>query len=133
MRNEGPTFLNQHNSTITGIAYAPQTLIHVRWAYMSFLAIQLGLSIIILLFTIFATYRNRMQILKGNSLATMCGLSERVRTELGGMEDMKELKKRAKEKNVRLESAADGAVRGLYAAPLTRDIFTTASRPLPEG
>ena len=100
---------------------------------MSFLAIQLGLSIIVLLFTIFATYRSRMQILKGDSLATMCALSERVRTELGGMEDMKELKKRAKEKKVRLESASDGAVRGLYAAPLTRDIFTTASRPFPEG
>jgi hypothetical protein len=116
MRNEGPTFPNQDNSTITGTAYAAQTLIRVRWPYISFLAGQLGLTIIVLLFTIVATYRNRMQVLKGNSLATMCALSQRVKTQLGGMEDMKRLKKRANGMKVVLERGADGEVRGFDAA-----------------
>src|ERR1700722_6673510 len=116
MRNEGPTFLNQDNSTITGTAYALQTLIRIRWPYISFLAVQLGLTIIVLLFTIVATYRSRMQILKGNSLATMSALSQRVKTKLGGMEDMERLKKRAKGMRVELERGADGEVRGFDAA-----------------
>jgi hypothetical protein len=96
MRKEGPTFLNQDNSTITGTAYAPQTLIHIRWPYVAFLAIQLCFTIIVLLCTIIATYRSRIQILKGSSLATMCALSQRVKTELGGVEDMNRLEKKAK-------------------------------------
>jgi hypothetical protein len=116
MRNEGPTFPNQDNSTIAGIAYAPQTLINIRWLYISFLAAQLGLTIIVLLFTIVATYRSHTQILKGNSLATMCALSQEVKTELGGMEDMERLKRRAKGVRVGLERGADGEVRGLDAA-----------------
>ena len=57
-----------------------------------------------------------MQILKGNSLATMCALSQGVKTQLGGMEDMERLKKRAKGMKVRLERGADGEARGLDAA-----------------
>src|SRR5277367_2842452 len=110
MRNEGPTFPNQDNSTITGTAYALQTLIRIRWPYISLLVVQLGLTIMVLLFTIVATYRSRMQILKGNSLATMCALSQEVKTQLGGMEDMEALKIRAKETIVRLEMGADGEV-----------------------
>jgi hypothetical protein len=116
MRNEGPTFPNQDNSTITGTAYAQQTLIHIRWPYISLLAVQLGLTIIVLLFTIVTTYRSRIQILKGNSLATMCALSQEVKTELGGMEDMERLKRRAREVRVGLERGADGEVRCLDAA-----------------
>jgi hypothetical protein len=116
MRNEGPTFPNQDNSTITGIAYASQILINIRWLYISFLAAQLGLTIIVLLFTIVATSRSRMQILKGNLLATMCALSQGVKTELGGMEDMERLKERAKGMTVGLERGVDGEVRGFNAA-----------------
>ena len=57
-----------------------------------------------------------MQILKGNSLATMCALSQGVKTELGGMEDMERLKRRAREVRVVLERGADGEVRCLDAA-----------------
>jgi hypothetical protein len=116
MRNEGQTFPNQDNSTITGTSYGPQTLIHIRWPYISFLAVQLGLTIILLLFTIVATYRSQMQILKRNPLATMCALSQGVKSELGGMEDMERLKRRAKDIRVRLERGAYGEVRGLDAA-----------------
>jgi hypothetical protein len=131
MRNEGPTFLNQDNSTVTGTAYVPQILIRVRWAYMSFLGLQLGLTVVVLLFTIVATYRSRMQILKGDSLATMCALNETVKTELGGIENMKELTRRAKEKNVGLDRGADGKVKGLDAAPVSSSGVTVASRTYP--
>jgi hypothetical protein len=94
---------------------------------MSFLAAQLLLAIIVLLFTIFATYRSRMQVLKGDSLATMCALSERVKSELGGIDGMKELKKRAKEKRVKLEEGAYGEVKGLDAPPVRSIGFPAAS------
>jgi len=113
MRNEGPTFPNQANSTIPGTAYALQTFIRIRWSYITFLAGQLGLAIFVLSFTIVATSQSRIQILKGDSLATMCALSHGVKYELGGMEDMEILKKRAKGIKVGLERGADGAVRGL--------------------
>ena len=113
MRNEGPTFPNQDNSTIIGTAYALQTLIRIRWPYISLLVVQLGLTIIVLLFTIVATNRSRMQILKGNSLATMCALTQEVKTKLGGMENMERLKGRAKVMMVELERGADGKVMGL--------------------
>ena len=116
MRNEGPTFPNQANSTIPGTAYALQTLIRIRWPYITFLASQLGLAIFVLSFTIVATNQSRIQILKGNSLATMCALSQGVRTQLGGMENMERLKERAQGMSVKLERSADGGVRGLYAA-----------------
>jgi hypothetical protein len=116
MRNEGPTFPKQDNATITGTAYAPQTIIHIRWPYISFLAAQLGLTIVILLFTIVATYRGRMQILKGSSLATMCALSPGIKIQLGGMEDMEGVKQRAKGISVRLERGADGELKGLDTA-----------------
>jgi hypothetical protein len=54
-----------------------------------------------------------MQILKGNSLATMCALSQSAKIELGGMEDMERLERRAEEMRVGLERGADGQVRGL--------------------
>jgi hypothetical protein len=104
---------------MTGTAYAPQTIIHIRWPYISFLAIQLGLTIIVLLFTIIATYRSRIQILKGDSLATMCALSPRVKAKLGGVDDMKTLKSKAKRMRVRLERGADREVRALDAVPLS--------------
>jgi hypothetical protein len=66
-----------------------------------------------LLFTIVATYRSRIQILKGNSLATMYALSPWVRTQLRGMEDMEALKIRAKKMMVKLEKGADGEISGL--------------------
>jgi hypothetical protein len=119
MRKEGPMYLNQDNSTITGTAYGLQTLVRIRWAYMSFLAVQLGLTIIVLLFTIAATCRSRMQILKEDSLATMCALSAGAKTELGGLEDMKGLKGRARGMRVGLERGVDGAVRGLDAVPFS--------------
>src|SRR5438552_15684080 len=127
MRNEGPTFLNQDNSTITGTAYAPQTLIHIRWPYISFLAIQLWLTIIILLFTIIATYRSRIQILKGNSLATMCALSQSVKAKLGGLDDMEGLRSKAKTMKVMLERSADGEIRALDAAPLSSNTASASS------
>jgi hypothetical protein len=116
MRNEGPTFPNQDNSTIAGTTYAPQTLIHIRWPYVAFLAVQLGLTNIILIFTIVATYRNQMQILKGDSLVTMCALNCDVRADLGGMEDIERLKKKAEGVRVGLKRSADGRVMGLDAA-----------------
>jgi hypothetical protein len=57
-----------------------------------------------------------MQILKGNSLATMCALSQGVKTKVGGMEDIEGLERRANGMRVGLERGADGEVRGLDAA-----------------
>ena len=124
MRNEGPTFQNQDNSTIIGTTYALQTLIHIRWPYISFIAIQLWLTIIVLLFTIIATYRSRMEILKGNSLATMCALSQSVKAKLGGVGDMEGLTSKAKTMKVKLERSEDGEIRALDAAPLSSNIVS---------
>jgi hypothetical protein len=113
MRNEGPTFPNQDNSTITGTVYVPQTLIHIRWPYISFLAAQIGLTIAVLLYTIIATYRSRIQTLKRNSLGTICAISQAVRDQLGAMDDMERLKGNAKAMKVKLERGDNGEVIGL--------------------
>jgi hypothetical protein len=46
----------------------------------------------------------------------MCALSQGVKAELGGMEDMERLKRRANGMRVALERGMDGEVRGLDAA-----------------
>jgi len=130
MRNEGPTFSNQDNSTSIGTAYAQQTLIHIHWPYISFIAIQLWLTIIILLFTIIATYRSRMEILKGNSLATMCALSRGARDKLGGLDDMEGLRSKAKTMKVMLVRSEDGKIRALDAAPLSSNTASDVPYPL---
>jgi hypothetical protein len=113
MRNQGPTFGNQDNATITGTAYSLQTLIHVRWPYISFLVLQLVLTVIILIFTIIATHWNRVQILKGSSLATMIALSPELKRELGWMEDIEAVERNAEGLKVWVDVWADGAVMSL--------------------
>jgi hypothetical protein len=54
-----------------------------------------------------------MQILKSDSLAMMCALSPTVKTALGGMEDVDELKKQAKDIIVYSVKGTDEVVRGL--------------------
>ena len=110
MRIKGPTFLS-YNATVQGTAYAEQTVVHVRWEYMSLLAAQLFLTILILAVTIIWTYSADVQILKSNSLATMCALSENIKRRVGGLENLNEMEKNA---NIQvILQRANGVMKGL--------------------
>ncbi|EPS45500.1 hypothetical protein H072_492 [Dactylellina haptotyla CBS 200.50] len=112
LRNEGMTYLNQDNATVVGTAYALQTFVKIRWIYLLFIMIQLGLTIIILFFTIFATYRSKIQILKGNHWANMYILSEEVKNMLGDVGNMEQVAKKARDIDVKLKIDGDGNIKG---------------------
>lgn len=58
--------------------------------------------------TMFKTYADRVQILKGSSLATLCGLDKASRKHLGGINDLETLNRRARDLSVRLERGSSG-------------------------
>lgn len=115
MRNSGPSFVDSADTIVNGTTYAPETLIQIRWSFISCLVLQLSFTIVILIFTIVATSKNKIQILKGNSLATMWALNEDFKMELGGMGDMEQLLKRVNGVKVVLNRGEEGEIKGLDA------------------
>ena len=73
------------------------------------LAAQLLLTLVFLVATMSSTRASGVQILKGSSLATMCGLDKSTRRHLGDINDLRRLEKRAEGVKVRLERGSSGA------------------------
>ncbi len=79
------------------------------------LATQVVLTTLFLILTVTTTYRAQMQVLKCSSLATLCALDKETREQVGGIEDINVLKKRAKKIKVNLERGESGAALWLGA------------------
>ena len=72
------------------------------------LAAQLALTLVFIVATIVSTRASGVQILKGSSLATMCGLDKNTRKYLGDINDLKKLGGRAEDVRVRMEKGSSG-------------------------
>jgi hypothetical protein len=95
-------------TTINGVTKGLVPYVDVRWSWLLFLMLELGLSSLILTVVILLTRRSRMQIIKGSSLAPMCVLDEASRRHLGGINDLDGMYKRARDTDVRLETGVSG-------------------------
>lgn len=109
MRQESNTFTS-NNGTAVGTAFTSQTIVHIRWGWLAFLASQLLFTFVVLVYTISLTRFSRVQVLKGSSLATMSALNVVARGRLGTMENLDALKNRATDVKVKLERGNSGRV-----------------------
>jgi hypothetical protein len=91
---------------VTGTAYAPVTLVKLRWAYATLPAALLLFSLIFLINVIFASARrlNEIGIWKTSALAVLFnGLGEQEASEIGPRIKMGNARQRAKQMEVMLE------------------------------
>ncbi len=107
----------------------PQTFVSVSWGYVAMLAAQLLLTALFLAATVARTRASRLQILKGSSLATMCGLDRDARKALGGIYDPDTLDRAARDVRVRLERGSSGVALWLRRADGARP---TTWQPVPD-
>jgi hypothetical protein len=71
------------SGNVTGVAYQPQTLVEVRWPWLSVIVSYAVLATIFLVSIIIWTHSSGLQIVKRSSLAVMLGLDESVREAIG--------------------------------------------------
>ncbi|KAL2267264.1 hypothetical protein VTJ83DRAFT_4541 [Remersonia thermophila] len=109
---EGTTRLNATDSSavVPGTVFIPQSRIEIHWKWLAMLATQLVLTGVFLAVTVVVTRAERVQVLKGSSLAALCVLDRDARERLGGVDSLAGLGKRAKEVKLRLERDAGGRV-----------------------
>ncbi|KAK4162908.1 hypothetical protein QBC43DRAFT_379646 [Cladorrhinum sp. PSN259] len=99
---EGTTRMGR-DEIVRGTVFTPQSFVKVHWEWMAMLATQLVLAGVFLGVTVGVTYRARMQVLKGSSLATLCALDQGATREFEGVRDLNGLQNWAKGVEVRLE------------------------------
>ena len=88
----------------------------IQWGWLTFLAVQLGISILYLAITMRLTYSYNVQVLKSSSLATMLALEASTQAGIGKITSIDEAKKIAKTTSTKLMQeelvASDAAVGG---------------------
>ena len=91
---------------MTGVAYQPQTLVEIRWPWLSVIASYIILATIFLVSTIIWTHSSGLQIVKASSLAAMLGLDINVQNAMreGGLDDLKDLEETANKTIITLET-----------------------------
>jgi hypothetical protein len=92
------------SSTVEGTAYQPQTIVQVRWAWLSLLSCYAILAAVFLGSIILWTYVSGIQTLKRSSLAMMVAVDHGVKEELGTLDGPGNLEEKAKRISVTLGS-----------------------------
>ena len=72
------------------------------------LASQLFLTVVFLILTMVVTYTERIQVIKGSSLAPLCAMDWATRQYVGGIDDLDALNQKVKILRVRLERGSSG-------------------------
>jgi len=103
LKQDGSTFSGS-SGTVEGIAYQPQTIVQVHWAWLSPLSCYVIFAAIFLVSIILWTYVSGMQTLKRSSLAMMVAVDRSVKEELGTLEGPGNLEEKAKRIYVTLGS-----------------------------
>jgi hypothetical protein len=101
IRKAGTTYAGG-DGAVYGETFAAQTIINVRWGWLSLLAVQVMLTAVILAVMVRMTTASGVQVLKDSSLATMCFLDPDTRTALGPVDDFKTVRERARSVKVTL-------------------------------
>lgn len=91
------------NTTVYATDYEQVMVIHVRLQWMALIISQVILTAVVLAFVIHKTQMNEMEALKGSSIASLCVLDPRMRSDIGRLSDIQAARKDASGFNVRLE------------------------------
>jgi hypothetical protein len=92
------------SGTVEGIAYQPQTIVQVRWAWLSLLPCYVIIAAIFLASIILWTYASGTQTLKRSSLAMMVAVDRSTKEELGTLDRPRNLEEKAKDISMTLGS-----------------------------
>ncbi|KAL8666618.1 MAG: hypothetical protein Q9168_007445 [Polycauliona sp. 1 TL-2023] len=90
---------------VKGTSSSFQVYIEIEWTWMIVPIITVILSLVFLLLTIYSSRQSRIPAWKSSLLAVLFGLGSDTRSGLGVLGPPKEMEAKAKDKNVRLESA----------------------------
>lgn len=82
---------------ILGTAWREEVYVHVRWGWLGFLAGEVVLSTIFVIFTIVATRRSRVPVLKSSATATLLMLDRELHDSLGTAADIRDAECRVKQ------------------------------------
>jgi hypothetical protein len=107
---QGNTRLNKtdDSAVVTGTVLTPQAFVEIHWEWLAMLASQLFLTAVFLILTMMVTHTERIQVIKGSSLAPFCAMDWATRQHLGGINDLDALDQKSKELRVRLERGSSG-------------------------
>ena len=92
------------SGTVEGIAYQPQTIVQVRWAWLSLLPCYVIIAAIFLASIILWSYASGTQTLKRSSLAMMVAIDRSTKEELGTLDRPSNLEEKAKDISMTLGS-----------------------------
>ena len=89
---------------VLGTALLPETYIRVSWGWLTLIAVQLLMAVVVLALTIVETNRLQTKVLKNSPIATLVVLEDEARARMGGNDVVKyrQLEKRATKVTVRL-------------------------------
>jgi hypothetical protein len=103
LQKYGSTFSGS-SGTVEGIAYQLQTIVQVRWAWLSLLPCYVITAAIFLASIILWTYASGTQTLKRSSLAMMVAVDRSIKEELGTLDRPGNLEEKAKRMSMTLGS-----------------------------
>ncbi|KAK0654814.1 hypothetical protein B0T16DRAFT_395715 [Cercophora newfieldiana] len=98
----------QTAAPVEGVVFAEMAFVNIRWAWLSYLLVELVLSSLFLVGIIWWTSFTKARNLGGSALATLCALDEATRQRLGHIGDYEELRRRAARIEVRLAEGPEG-------------------------
>lgn len=98
----------------------------MRWGWLSFLAAELLLASLFVVFTTITTHRAKVPVLKSSTIATLVAPVGEVQQALGSFEKLSDAEERAKQVCVRLEN------RNLVLVSESELLKTTTSVETPE-
>jgi hypothetical protein len=101
-RQAGATFPGS-SGTVEGTAYRPQTIVVVRWGWISLFLCYAVLAAVFLALVICWTFLSGIPILKRSSLAMLVAADTSLRGKLGTLDESDNLKQNAKETSARLD------------------------------
>ena len=93
---------------VNGTAYSPTSYVHVDWYWLVLPTALILLSLPFLVATMVQSSRANTKPWKTSTLATLQGLGDELRRELGTLDSEARMAKRAETRSVRLEENKDG-------------------------
>lgn len=93
---------------MNGTVLVETTFVRIRWAWLAYLLIELGLSCVFLMGVIGWAAFTKANTLGGSALATLCALDEGTRQSLGHVGDYEELRRRATRVKMHLAEGPEG-------------------------
>ncbi|KAH8664511.1 hypothetical protein BX600DRAFT_437056 [Xylariales sp. PMI_506] len=110
----GPLVSND-STEVVGTVFTPQSIVAVRWPWLSLLVLEILLSLVVLIATMSLAHSYDLTSATGSSVPTLCALDPSTRAALGPLSDKRGLEDRIRDTKVRLHRNSLGVPTWLMA------------------